>query len=201
MNAIRYVSSSSSSSEPESAVAATHVGFIPPSARSDYVANVDRRMEATLGLAKDVSATLRCDLSVPPRFGLVPTIPKIGMRVDGEVGRVEMYNFVLPTLYHYIEVKIHGGHGRVEKVYRGKEGMKGKEWWSTYRHQLEAMVDRIRGRETETWVSREESVATMECIERVYEKVCDLVIYRRRETDSQRLQSGLGSRPKSSYVP
>jgi len=58
----------------------------------------------------------------------------------------------------------------------------GEDWWTTYRYQLEAFVDRVRGRAPQTWVSREDSVANMEWIEKIYEK------------------AGIGSRPKSDYV-
>ncbi|KAF8967633.1 hypothetical protein BDZ97DRAFT_1802513 [Flammula alnicola] len=166
MNCVRYMSSS----EPTSVVATSHVAFVPKSAPASYVKNVDRRMEATLGLPKDVTATIVCDLGVPPTFGFIPKMPKIGFTMDCELGSLEMYNHVIPTLYHSITVKIKGGHTRVEKVYKGKEG-KGEEWWLTYRYQLEALVDRIRGREPETWLTKEDSVANMEWIEKVYEKV------------------------------
>lgn len=58
----------------------------------------------------------------------------------------------------------------------------GEEWWTTYRYQLEAFVDRVKGRKPQTWVDREDSVANMEWIERIYE------------------EGGLGVRPKSAYV-
>ena len=57
---------------------------------------------------------------------------------DCELGSIDMLNFVFLTIYHTITVKIHGGHTREEKVYQGK---KGEEWWTTYRFQLEALVD------------------------------------------------------------
>lgn len=40
-----------------------------------------------------------------------------------------------------------------------------------YRYQLEAFIDMVRGRRPVTWLSEENSVADMEWIERVYEKV------------------------------
>lgn len=41
----------------------------------------------------------------------------------------------------------------------------------SYRHQLELFVDKVKGREPRTWMSAEESVANIEWIEKVYEKV------------------------------
>ncbi|KIM44746.1 hypothetical protein M413DRAFT_442702 [Hebeloma cylindrosporum] len=176
MNCIRYMTSLN----PTSVVAATPVAYEPASVPASYVKNVDRRMEATLGFPNDITATIACDLGVPHNFGLIPKIPKITLLVEGELGSLEMFNFVMPTLYHSITVKIKGGHTRVEKIYKGTEG-KGEAWWSTYRFQLEALVDRIREREPEMWLEKQDSVDNMEWIEKVYEK------------------SGLGSRPKSTY--
>ena len=42
-----------------------------------------------------------------------------------------------------------------------------------YRYQLEAFVDKVKGRTpTNGWLDAEDSVANMEWIEKVYEKVC-----------------------------
>ena len=159
---------------------ATHEPFVPRSAPADYVKNVDRRTEATLELANGVAASLACDLGMPSMlWGIVPRFPQIKVVVDCELGSIEIFNFVFPTLYHAITVKIRGGHTRVEKVYKGE---KGEEWWTTYRFQLEALVDRVRGRETDMWLTKEESVVVMEWIEKVYNK------------------TGMGSRPRSSYI-
>ena len=47
-----------------------------------------------------------------------------------------------------------------------------------YRYQLEAFVDMVRGRSPVTWLSEDNSVADMEWIERVYEKVrCALIAF------------------------
>lgn len=40
-----------------------------------------------------------------------------------------------------------------------------------YRYQLEAFVDKVKGRTPQTWVTAEDSIANMEAIEKVYEKV------------------------------
>jgi len=166
MNCVRFMSSLN----PTSVVAATPVVYEPPSAPTSNVKNVDRRMEVTLGFPKDITATIVCDLGVPYTFGLVPTIPKIMLLVEGELGSLEFFNFVMPTFYHSITIKIKGGHTRVEKVYKDTEG-NGEEWWSTYRFQLEALVDHIRGREPEVWLEKQDSVDNMEWVEKVYEKV------------------------------
>lgn len=51
----------------------------------------------------------------------------------------------------------------------------------SYKYQLEAFVNRIRGRETQHWVTGEDSIAQMRMIDMAYEK------------------SGLGLRPTSSF--
>ena len=101
--------------------------------------------------------------------------------MEGDQGSVEMSNFIMPSFLHTITVKSKDGKSRTEKVYKANDGV-GEEWWTTYRYQLEAFVDKIRAREPKTWLSKEESVATMEWIEKIYDK------------------NGLGSRPKSSFV-
>ena len=40
-----------------------------------------------------------------------------------------------------------------------------------YRYQLEAFVDKVKGRTPQTWVTAEDSIANIEAIEKVYEKV------------------------------
>ena len=133
---------------------ATHEPFVPRSAPADYVKNINRRTEAKLELANGMTASLTCDLGIPPIWGFIPRFPQVKVVVDCEIGSIDMLNFVLPTFYHSITVKIRGGQKRVEKMYQGK---KGEEWWTTYRFQLEALV-RVRCRETDIWLTKEESV-------------------------------------------
>ena len=54
--------------------------------------------------------------------------------------------------------------------------------WSTYRHQLEQFVNRVRGRHTSVWIDGEDSISQMEMIDGAYEK------------------AGLPLRPTSSYL-
>ncbi|KAF3766650.1 oxidoreductase domain-containing protein [Cryphonectria parasitica EP155] len=57
----------------------------------------------------------------------------------------------------------------------------GEDWWMSYRYQLEAFVNRIKGRKTHYWVTGEDSVKQMRMVDMAYEK------------------SGLGVRPTSSF--
>ena len=170
MNCIRYLSSSN----PISVLSASHDLHTPSSSPSDFIPNVDRGTIATLSLPNDVVATLNCNLGLPSYLGLFPQFPRISVAVECEGGKVDVFNFVMPTLYHSIKVHVRDGATRVEKVYSFKDvgvDAKGEDWWTTYRYQLEAFVDRIKGRTPQTWVDMQDSVANMEWIEKIYAKV------------------------------
>ena len=85
---------------------------------------------------------------------------------------------MMPHLYHYITVtNKKTGATETFKHYRASDsgiptkwGSRGEAWWSTYRYQLEAFVDKVRGREPVHWVSHEDSVHQMRTIDMVYEK-------------------------------
>ncbi len=73
------------------------------------------------------------------------------MRIEGEGGEVNVFNFVVPTFYHYIQVSVRDGEGgkgrkkRVEKVYTPKDAnmdWKGEEWWTTCVFPLTTVVPR-----------------------------------------------------------
>lgn len=80
----------------------------------------------------------------------------------------------MPVIYHYIKVSPDGRKPRTEKAYKftPSSGLKGEEWWTTYRYQLEAFVDRVKGRAPDSWMTSEDSIANMEWIEKIYEAVC-----------------------------
>ncbi|KAJ7625522.1 NAD(P)-binding protein [Roridomyces roridus] len=141
---------------------------------------VDRKTTAKFELPGGITSTIMCDLSMPPYLGFVPNMPTFTVVVECEKGQLEMFNYVAPHFMHSISIKPVGKKGRVEKVYKYPDG---EDWHSTYRHQLEAFVSKVKGRTPRTWVTREDSIKNMEVIESVYAK------------------SGLGSRPKSRYVP
>ena len=123
-----------------------------------------------------MKASIKCDMMVPDLFGFIPRLDGAIVHVTCEKGVVHMFNFPLPVIYHYITVIPHGGKKRTEKAYLFPPGSlaKGEEWWSTYRYQLEAFVDKVRGRVPQTWVSGEDSIQNMFWIEKIYEKVCTM---------------------------
>jgi hypothetical protein len=165
MNCIRYLSSS----DPVSVGSANHELYVPHNSPPSFVPNIDRGSTATLELPNNVTAKISCDLGVPAfRF------PRITAKVECEGGSVEIFNFVMPSVYHSITVQKRGQSARTEKAYTFKEGKmegKGEDWWSTYRCQLEAFVDKLKGRTPQTWLEQDDAVSNMEWIERVYEKV------------------------------
>ena len=82
---------------------------------------IDAGMEATLSFPNDVIGTLGCHLRVPPRMSVIPIIPEMRMKVVCENGELEVFNHIVPMLYHWIRVSVKTGKGgtarktRVEK--------------------------------------------------------------------------------------
>ncbi|KAJ7766203.1 NAD(P)-binding protein [Mycena metata] len=141
---------------------------------------IDRRTEATFALPGSITSTIVCDLGMPWKFKLIPSMPDLNAVITCEKGDIKVTNYIAPTAYHSITVTA-GGKRRVEKAYTFPD--LGEPWWTTYRYQLEEFVNKVKGRPTRTWITAEDSIQNMAAIESVYAK------------------SGLGSRPKSSYVP
>jgi predicted dehydrogenase len=98
-----------------------------------------------------------------------------------------VHNYMGPHLYHRIDIatttQFKDSQGKMtktateveyKKVYNWpstNESQKGEEWWSTYRFQLEAFVDRIKGRKgSGVWVEAEDSIRQMELIDATYLK-------------------------------
>ena len=114
-------------------------------------------------------------------------------REHAVVREVTLWNIVAPFMWHRIDVVEEHvvrekESGKVVKRWKQKEsvkeyGPKGKESWTTYRWQLEAFVDRIKGRDgVGFWVDGKDSVKQMRAIDMVYEK------------------AGLPLRPTSEYL-
>jgi predicted dehydrogenase len=80
----------------------------------------------------------------------------------------------------WIESKSHKAYSY--KKAGGKfANLPGEDWWMSHRYQLEEFVNRVRGLQTQYWVSGEDSVNQMKMIDMAYEK------------------SRLGPRPTSSF--
>ncbi|PCG94101.1 Hypothetical protein PENO1_080150 [Penicillium occitanis (nom. inval.)] len=128
------------------------------------------------------------------------TLPATQEKVVTRV--VTLHGFMHAIFWHRIDVKDSyvirnkGDRQAVKKwveskshkAYSFKEAggdfsnLPGENWWMSYRYQLEAFVNRIKGRPTQYWVTGEDSINQMKMIDMAYEK------------------SGLGLRPTSSFI-
>ncbi|KAG4417295.1 hypothetical protein IFR04_009585 [Cadophora malorum] len=116
------------------------------------------------------------------------------------VKRVVIWNMVMPVVWHRIDIIEHHiirsssdkkplktwSTTEYQKAYTWQDEARtgqGRESWSTYRHQLEQFVHRIKGRGSSSgiWMDGEDSVKQMEMIDSAYKK------------------AGLPLRPTSSY--
>ncbi|KAJ7717666.1 NAD(P)-binding protein [Mycena metata] len=154
---------------------------VPYSSRPEHQ-KVDKMFWATLALEEDIIGELHSNLDEAKIFGIIPRIPKLSATVQCEKGTVEIFNFLIPHYYHSITVSPTGKPRRIEKAYSFNGVWKGEDWWTTYRYQLEAFVDRVQGRAAQTWIGSEDTITNMKWVEEIYAK------------------DGFGSRPTSKYV-
>lgn len=156
---------------------ATPAGFDP---RFDVEMRASLRyrrpgMYARAGVDKtEVHSTIFTSLVRPWKFGIIPRIWNLPtITVETEKAEIILYNALMPHLYHYLGIKDKStGKWRYEKFYTGGPLWKdrGDTYWSTYRYQLEAFVDRLRGREPVWWIDNEDSELQMKTIDEVYRK-------------------------------
>lgn len=144
---------------------------------SPTLAQLDRSAIGTLAFPNDVTASFDVNLSTPLKWGFIPKFD-FSVTAECENGSVKLSEYMMPQVFHSITVAKRGGKRRVEKAYRfpsnsgeSEVPVRGEEWWSTFRHQLEAFVDRVNERPTRIWYEKEDSVAEIEWIQKVYEKV------------------------------
>ena len=132
INLLRYFSSS----DPIEVLSASSEIFPHDPEKS----RIDTSTTATLSFPSSVIGTLTCNLRQPPLYGFIPKFPTMNASVECEGGEIEVCNFMLPTVYHYIEIaKRESGSGeerkkRVEKVYSPEDAnmdWKGEDWWTT----------------------------------------------------------------------
>ncbi|EED24603.1 NAD binding Rossmann fold oxidoreductase, putative [Talaromyces stipitatus ATCC 10500] len=110
---------------------------------------------------------------------IVPRVwefPSIEVETDKAI--IYYYNAMMPHLYHYISITDKTtGKTEYKKQYKGGPcwgeswttgGKGGKAYWSTYRYQLEAFTEKVRGKHVPYWISGEESIAQMEAIDAIY---------------------------------
>ncbi|KZV67241.1 NAD(P)-binding protein [Peniophora sp. CONT] len=172
IDALRYITSSNP-------VEITHASAI----RHPGDAQNDRAMTAAYAFPESITADTLADIQEPGwgPFGLIPHMIKNSITIKLEGGEIYHYGLTLPHLFHSIKIRPTRGKERVEKAYTFKDRDLGEFWWTSYRYQLEAFVNRLRGRQPHAWVSAEDSVTQMEWVEETYRK------------------SGLPVRPASSF--
>ncbi|KAI1930538.1 hypothetical protein LOZ20_002153 [Ophidiomyces ophidiicola] len=112
-------------------------------------------------------------------FGLLPRLWELpSIEVEMANATIFFHNALMPHLYHYISVtdkrtgkidyftQFFGGPLWGDKWTTGGKG--GHLSWSTYRWQLEAFMDKIRGKEPPCWITNEDSISQMEGIDAIY---------------------------------
>ena len=110
---------------------------------------------------------------------------RLSSKAGKEIGTTKTvicWNFLGPSLWHRIDVIEDNvlrdvKTGSIEKSWtdtkhiKQYEGKVGDASWTTYRHQLEEFVNKVRGREgSGVWISGEDSIRQMEAIDRAYRK-------------------------------
>ncbi|EJT98785.1 NAD binding Rossmann fold oxidoreductase [Dacryopinax primogenitus] len=138
---------------------------------------VDSCMEAELEFdlpQGKVKSKIVADMDRPNLAFLVPRLwEQPSIEIETERATLYFYNFTLPHLYHYIAITDKKfGKRTYKQFYQNHSAWSqhGKYWWSSYRWQIEAFVDKIRGREVAIWVSGQNSIDQMTTIDMVYQR-------------------------------
>ncbi|KAF8075283.1 NAD binding Rossmann fold oxidoreductase [Lyophyllum atratum] len=157
----------------------TPVNVVSAKARpAQHDPRVDAAMDAKLifrtNEGYEVHSSIYTDLARSWKMCLIPRLWELpSIEVDTELAKIYFYNAFLPHVYHYISITDKAsGHTTYEKLYTGGPKWKnvGKPYWSTYRYQLEAFVDKLRGKEPAHWITGQESISQMQSIDEVYRK-------------------------------
>ena len=146
---------------------------------SEHDHRVDSSMKAALrfktGHGDDVISTIYADMQRAWAMGIVPRFWELpSIEVETEKAKIYFYNAMMPHIYHYIQItEKNTGSTTYEKHYTGGPQWgddRGQPYWSTYRYQLEAFVDKMRGKRAAHWIPHEDSVLQMQAIDDVYSK-------------------------------
>jgi len=146
---------------------------------TEHDPRVDSSMDATMrfktGDGYDVVSTIYADMKRSWAMGIVPRLWELpSIEVETEKANIYFYNAMMPHVYHYIQItEKDTGHTSYEKHYTGGPQWgddRGKPYWTTYRYQLEAFVDRIKGKRPAHWITLEESLLGMQTIDDIYRK-------------------------------
>lgn len=212
--------------DPVTCDAAAFATMPPPRDHADHGFHLTMRMAGSPGAIADLRGDLRggslFSLVVPQvevtHRPVVVAVADVASAVrrrapplqDGEllvrIRTVRLYNFLISTIYHRIELedryevrrdddddddlvaqRRHSWTERRQSVHKaytwrdvqqlaaegpdpappGPPGA-GEAWWTSYRHQLEQFVHRVKGRPTSCWVDGADSVATMRAVDMAY---------------------------------
>ncbi|KAF9558733.1 NAD(P)-binding protein [Agrocybe pediades] len=134
--------------------------------------NMDKTADGVLEFPGEVTAAFSTDIALEIKLGFIPQFD-FSLVVECEEGSINLSNYMIPQIYHSLTVTKSNGQKRVEKVYKpaSGSGAHGEEWWSTFRYQLKAFVQKIRGGSPPEWVKKEDSVAILVWLQKIYEKV------------------------------
>ena len=182
--------------EPEECVACEVKTMPPPyDERCDYAYDAQWRFPG--GATARTRATLRGGWGEMLRTMLPVAVTHRGVVVEEGNGtetvrtrKVTIINFMMGAIWHRIDVEdefvVRRKEGEEEvkrwtvkesrKAYTWKEADIGVEkpsepYWLTYKHQLDAFVDRVKGREgTGAWVDGKDSIGQMRMIDMAYTK-------------------------------
>lgn len=159
LSAVRFFTAS----EPVKVSSAHAVGHAADPAR------IDREMTARLMLQSSIEAETYADFGMSGwgPFHIFPRLLKASVHVECERGALEYFNYPLAHVFHSIKIKPQGGKERVEKAYRFADG-RGQDWWSSYRYQLEAFVEQVRGRTPHYWPEADDPVRQLQWVEGIY---------------------------------
>ncbi|KAF9524427.1 putative NAD binding Rossmann fold oxidoreductase [Crepidotus variabilis] len=129
-------------------------------------ASVTQEHDLILNISTDLSR--RWLFGIIPRFWELPTLT-----IETEKAHIIFYNISSPHLFHYIAIKdkssgIWKYHWLYKSLYLSQG--RGAMFWSSQRYQLEAFVDKLKGRESVCWTSSQENVMTSETIDMLYRK-------------------------------
>lgn len=114
-------------------------------------------------------------------FGLVQRFWELpAIEVETERAIIYFYNAMLPHVYHYIAitdkttdqtsyVKQYSGGPYWGNRMTSNGGKGGSSAWSTYRWQLEAFVDAVKGHTPAYWISGDDSIWQMQSLDAMYQ--------------------------------
>lgn len=200
MNCLRQIFNQ----EPTQVFDAKFKGLTVPPGDLPEPEQVDQAMTASCRTADGAEGKLVADLAASGEWPLLPSswtkgLPRLGwpkceVELDEHIldktgdqvhtvkRSVALWNHLMPSIYHRIDVEdthvIQIGEqvvkswkeSKQEKAYKWPSGdTRGQDWWTTYRYQLEEFVNKVKGREgSGVWVDADDSIRQMESIDETY---------------------------------